>query len=296
MYVNFDDSIDVASYEYCECIKGEIPKYLRSMPSGCTPINFINFIKILYKKNSSLKSKAKSQIPKIIHQIWLGSDYPQEYNDYKKSWQDNHSGWEYILWTEDLITKEFNNNFYNQKLYDQAINNKNYAKASDIARYEILYRFGGLYTDCDSQCFKEFDLLNFSYDFYAGLEHLDNGLVIGNATIGAKKNHDILRQCLLFIKEDADKEIDLTYWKGLCGYPEEVEKEYATTLVATGPILFSKAVWYMADKNQNKDIIFPPTYFYPMAETKDYPIRTETFSCHYFKGVWKKSLQEQYKI
>ncbi len=298
MYANFDSSINTQSEEYQQCLKADNPKYLRSMPSGCTPEKFINFIRSLYEKNnpSNIKPKAQNHIPKIIHQIWFGTTpMPAEYKNFQKSWHYKHPSWKYVLWTEELLKSQFKNGLFNQKLFVQVHQNGNFAKMFDIARYEILYEFGGLYADCDCECFKSFDILTHTYDFFAGLEHLYNGLVIGNALMGSIPKHPIIKQCLKNIKEYENKTIDFKYWKGFSGYTPKVEEEFATTLVTTGPILLSKSVWQIADKTENRDIIFPPTYFFPFAEYKKCSIKPETFSCHYFKGIWKKSLQQKYK-
>jgi mannosyltransferase OCH1-like enzyme len=291
MYVTFEESINAQNKDYLECINAQNPKYLRSMPPGCTPKSFIDFLKQLYEKNNLLKVKQKksNHIPKIIHQIWFGPNKPPpEYQNFQESWGIKHPEWQWILWNEQKIKNNFSTNLYNQTLFERAKYNKNYAKMADIARYEILYKFGGLYADCDCESIKPFDILNESYDFYSGIEHLANGLVIGNALIGSQPKHPIIKKCLNNIKEYENKKIDLTYWQGKLDCPKGFEKEYATTLITTGPILLTKSIWEIADKTKNIDIIFPPTYFFPFAEYKKEPIKPETFSCHYFNGLWKK--------
>ena len=102
------------------------------------------------------------RIPKIIHQVWLGSPFPEKYSYFQSTWQTFHPDWEYILWTEKEI-EEFG--LVNQAAYDESTN---YGQKSDIARYEILYRMGGLYVDTDFECFKNFDILHHCFDFYTG--------------------------------------------------------------------------------------------------------------------------------
>ncbi len=142
----------------------------------------------------------------------------------------------------------------------------------------------------DCQCIKSFDLLHKKFDFYAGLENICNGLVIGNAIMGSRPGHPILKQSLKNIQESFCTKIDMKYWRGFSEYREKDEIDYATTLVCTGPILFTKSIWQKADKLDNVDIIFPPTYFYPCAEYKCYPIKKETMANHFFRGLWKKKM------
>ena len=92
-------------------------------------------------------------IPKIIHQIWLGPrTRPQFWMDtWKIDYLNNYPDWEYRLWTEKEV-KELT--LVNKKFYNRlAKNNKRYDKfagMADILRYEILYQFGGVFIDADS--------------------------------------------------------------------------------------------------------------------------------------------------
>jgi len=55
------------------------------------------------------------RIPKIIHQIWLGSPLPDRCKVLQKTWKKYHPDWEYRLWTEKEID-EFG--LKNRRLYD----------------------------------------------------------------------------------------------------------------------------------------------------------------------------------
>jgi len=129
------------------------------------------------------------RIPKIIHQIWLGNPFPEKWLWLRETWLKNHPDWQYILWTEKEI-EEFG--LTNQKLYDQATN---YGEKSDIARYEILYRYGGLYVDTDFECIKSFDPLHHYCDFYAGTEYISRFITF-NGLIGCRKHHPIMKNAL----------------------------------------------------------------------------------------------------
>lgn len=89
-------------------------------------------------------TKPNKPIPRIVHQIWLGPHQrPQTWMD---SWRDGFCAkhnWEYKLWTDKEVS-DFT--LANQQAYDDSIP---YQQKSDIARYEIMYMYGGLYIDCD---------------------------------------------------------------------------------------------------------------------------------------------------
>ena len=123
------------------------------------------------------------RIPKIIHQIWLGSKLPEQYYIWQQTWIKNHPDWQYILWTDAEIEKL---NLVNKRLYNAC---KSYGAKSDIARYEILYRYGGLYVDCDFECLQPFDIFHHGCDFYASCDNSENGAIIRitNALIGVNQ-------------------------------------------------------------------------------------------------------------
>lgn len=88
-----------------------------------------------------------TQIPRIIHQIWLGPLEPPL--QAMQSWQEQHPAWEYKLWTEQNIP-----HLKNQHAFDVS---DNYPQKSDVLRYELLANFGGVYVDADEYCLKPID-------------------------------------------------------------------------------------------------------------------------------------------
>ena len=98
---------------------------------------------------------------KIVHQIWLGNaPMPENYKIFRQQWQEVNPDWEFKLWTEKEIEAEV---WDNQGIYDdiaippEGKRSHEIAVAtqrSDIIRYEILYRYGGMYLDCDIEPIK----------------------------------------------------------------------------------------------------------------------------------------------
>lgn len=85
-------------------------------------------------------------IPKIIHQIWLGGHTPPCH--WMSTWMNEyitqHPEWRYMLWRQkDVDTLDLRN----AEIYDLE---NHLANKADIARYEILYKFGGVFIDADS--------------------------------------------------------------------------------------------------------------------------------------------------
>ena len=98
-----------------------------------------------------LSKKGDFQIPKKIHQIWIGKNLPNQYQKWCLEWKKYNPDYEYKLWNESEILRL---GLVNEKIF---LETNNVGIKSDIARYEILYRFGGIYLDTDMQLIKPFD-------------------------------------------------------------------------------------------------------------------------------------------
>ncbi len=184
-------------------------------------------------------NSSQTRIPKIVHQIWLGSPFPQKYREYQKTWQEKHPDWQYMLWTEKEIDAL---GLINRSKYDAAAN---YGEKSDIARYEILYRIGGLYIDTDFECLYPFDCL-LGLDFFAGIAwgHSSNSFEVYNGLIGSVPGHPILRECIQSMGHS--------------------NGDIYQIMNSSGPVHFTRCIkqWYK-NPDAGRVVLFPCAYFYP---------------------------------
>jgi mannosyltransferase OCH1-like enzyme len=220
--------------------------------------------------NATVNQEA-GQIPRRIHQIWLGKPLPKAYKDWCRSWKIWHPGWEYQLWTErDIAALRLEN-------YDAFQNSPNFGVKSDIARYEILWRFGGIYVDTDFQCLTQFDPLIGKAHFIAGIMY-GTKPAINNGLICSAAGHPILRAMIdhLRLPFDGHHGMDI--------------------LAYSGPIQFTKVILSFLASNQDL-LILPTSYFYPFPntdverETTESArgwIRPESLAIHYWETSWKK--------
>lgn len=253
VYVDFDTSMQKNAYNHI-LNKGWGPVY--------------NILKEQYEKHKGRQLENRLHIPKIIHQIWLGSPFPEKYKAFQQSWLKYHPGWEYKLWTEKELAQL---NMHNRNLYEKSIN---YGEKSDIARYEILYQFGGVYVDTDYECLKSLEPFHCAYDFYIGIQPLDtNAVQLGIGLIGVAPHHPLIKVAL----------------DGL--HKQMHEKQQI--IERTGPIYFTKVFCLFAPKLKDATIAFPATYFYPRGYTQSAEEKTtwqkpESYAVHHWAGSWLK--------
>lgn len=235
---------------------------------------FLPFFKDLYLANNPANkdsSDRTTSIPKIIHQIWLGSPLPKEYVKFQITWKEHHPDWEYKLWTEiELATF----NLKNQKAFDQAAN---YGEKANIWRYEILERFGGLYVDTDYECLKPFDEFMENYEFFSGMSSLERKALVSNALIACIPHHPIIKECV----EKTNK----LNWKN--------QKWGAPQFYKNGIFFFERIIFETAQtleqEKVNKVVIFPPSVFYPSFNKNNKEESTKhSFAIHYFDRLWMK--------
>lgn len=97
--------------------------------------------------------KLEKHIPKIVHQIWFGSDVPawrQYLFDFNKK-ICKKNGYDYRLWLEkDRKGAQGKKNFPSTIGYQTTAleyGNSRWAQVADLARLEIIYSMGGIYLD-----------------------------------------------------------------------------------------------------------------------------------------------------
>lgn len=95
-------------------------------------------------------------IPKIMHQFWVGTLRPPTFA--LESCRDLHPQWTHTLWNDELIRARFPfGQLLNQAEYSRP--HQEFNLLSDIARYEFLMQFGGVYVDADTHCLQPLDFL-----------------------------------------------------------------------------------------------------------------------------------------
>lgn len=211
-----------------------------------------------------------NKIPKIIHYIWLGK---KEKNELVKkcidSWSKYNPNYQIIEWNE------FNYKITNPQI-KKALEEKNYAYASDIIRIDVLNKYGGIYLDTDLELIGSLDFL-LNYDLALSYEAK---YWFGTAFIAASKGNKVLK--FLLKRYHHDKEINF-------------KTNYLTVHAFTAYLRYFHKL-----KPNNKlsvvdgMLLLPKDYFYPIDYMSLKMKKTNnTVGIHYYGSSWHNKKQHQ---
>jgi mannosyltransferase OCH1-like enzyme len=144
--------------------------------------------------NKTDSNNISKKIPKIIHQIWIGPK-PRP-NVLMDSWRLKNPDFEYILWNEAEFEKR-GIKFECQNRIDsiEEINGK-----ADIIRWEIAYRFGGIFIDADSICVEPIDSYLMAHTAFAGYENETmRPTLVATGTMGFPPEYPLCRAAIDWI-------------------------------------------------------------------------------------------------
>lgn len=234
----------------------------------------IKLLRENYKKLKPSNALPSSNpiIPKIIHQIWIGKDsIPKDYKYYTETWRKLHPDWQLIIWDEKSLLKE---KFSSEDLYFSA---RSYAERTDLMRYEILKRYGGLYVDMDVECYKTFEQLPYKYDFFANLEPPainKKRVTIQNAMIGSVANHPIIIDTLLKIRQNWHKNEEVFEQKFSSSFRSFARSNHNLAVHRTMHPFGDAVFDFLKNNNSNeyKSIILPSGYNIPVYFLNNHPI------------------------
>jgi hypothetical protein len=104
------------------------------------------------------------RIPRTIHRVWLGGKpMPAEQERFGETFAKRHPGWVMRLWTDaDLAALDIT--------AAEQERSRSASELSNLVRYEVLHRVGGVYVDTDFECRRNLTPLLRGIDAFAALE------------------------------------------------------------------------------------------------------------------------------
>jgi len=171
-----------------------------------------------------------SAIPKIVHRVWFGQNpIPAKYEKWWQAWQRQWPDHQFVTWTDSDIPKL-------PLVADKIALGRNFAEKSDIARYEIIRQFGGIYLDCDIMPLYPLDISGLGADLIRNPIELKDyedqdgvlchGIGCGNEFFAASPQHPALEMAVALLR-DTD-------------FPQN--PELIDTVKKTGPFFWGKVV------------------------------------------------------
>ena len=209
-----------------------------------------------------MDSQKQEEIPRVIHYIWFGKN-PKNKSVQKciASWRRFCPDYKIIEWNESNYNIKKNRYMY------EAYKAKKWAFASDFARYDIVYQYGGIYLDTDVELVASMDELLNNQMFMGFLEdrRVNSGLGFGSV-----KGNPILKEILQYYENRSfykkNGEMDLR----ICNHNETL------VLVKHGLV--------RNGKEQQLDLahIYPRIYLNP----EDGNPADKTIAVNHFNGSW----------
>lgn len=123
-------------------------------------------------------------IPRLIHRIWLGGrPVPAVFEAWWRTWEAHHPAWGLLTWTE---TNAPQTSF--PRLWKECCH---LSQQSNLLRWEILLRHGGLYVDVDYECMCPIDSLLDGASFVA-TKRQDTDNLLQSAFVACEPGHPVM--------------------------------------------------------------------------------------------------------
>ncbi|WP_419803522.1 glycosyltransferase family 32 protein [Mucilaginibacter sp.] len=214
-------------------------------------------------------------LPKIIHHV-VGPKTNEVVDRCLASWQVLQAeGYEFMIWKDPDIEVFLTENY--PQVYNAFANARNHGEAADIARYILVYHYGGHYIDWDIHLINPHEFLTLCENNPSGylLCDFNDRDSLASECFAAEKNEPFL---LAVIKEIVDL------------YENGSFKDYHT-LWYTGPFRLRDT---LKNTKSNQSILkVKDAFVYDYAEIKEMPERDFTQPMiHYWLHSWLEKKEE----
>lgn len=232
-------------------------------------------------------------IPRIIHQVWEGRiepEMPIRLKILARTWREKNPDWEYHLWNGDEMDKLVETYFPEYlSMYKSFPYN---VQRWDAIRYMILYVYGGVYTDLDTECFKPIDSLVENVTMGIGEEPPINNMPSckGNAFLVSVKECSGWLMILDDIKNNTDN----------------YKSSALTIMNTTGPFMIERLFKCLEREHNALSLSYLQVapvskydmynYIFENGQTLFQEKIKEAYCAHYFFGSWDNRLSFYNKV
>jgi len=201
----------------------------------------------------------KADIPKVIHQIWIGPREPPclWIDTFRVDYCEAHPSWGFKMWSDEQVAQlpMINGQIYREESMWQC--------KADILRLEFLWHHGGLYVDADMISVGNKNLdpiveLGKETGFVIAYEPDTKDKpysILGNSVIACTPHHPLTLMLILFLKQ--------TYYQ---------KRHHIDVFAVTGPVMYTKC---LVDCNMpisiaDQELLYPAFHFVPNPDAIDY--------------------------
>jgi mannosyltransferase OCH1-like enzyme len=171
-------------------------------------------------------------IPKLIHQIHMGNSSLNEFElAWQESWREYNPDFEHVFWQDEDVDQFLTTmSEENQKIFHSC---KTFSEKSDVLRFEIVNKFGGIYCDTDFECLKPIAPFIKDRDFVICRQN-PHGPTIAGGWFASTPNHPILNKLVNGMPErirthghkDAVEKLGPRYVTDVIGSKNALEPKY----------------------------------------------------------------------
>lgn len=206
-------------------------------------------------------------IPKVIHYCWFGKkEKPEIVKKCISSWKKNLPEYEIIEWNEENF--QIDNYLFTKEAYSSG----NYAFVSDFVRVNVLYTYGGIYLDTDTEVWGSLDGFLSNPSFW-GFEEKN---YIATSIIGAEKGNKLIKDFL-------------DYYNNLSLFDENGSVRKFTNVLVVTELLKKRGIKLDGSFQSIEGVatIYPQDYFSPYDYINCYMKKTaNTVAVHHFYKSW----------
>lgn len=178
----------ICSSIFYDSMYNELSQYYQLEKMECYFADFMYANDHRQTENLVSEYIGKEKIPKIIHCFWFSKEAkPALQRQCIESWKKHCPDYEIKEWNID------NYDISGNSFVSQAIARKKWAFASDYARLDVIYQYGGIYFDLDVELIKNIDFFldNKAFFGFDCTDHIELG-----SGFGAVPKHPLIKQLL----------------------------------------------------------------------------------------------------
>ena len=217
-------------------------------------------------------------IPKIHHALWFTENpIPDNFREYRASWVRHNPDWDFRLWTlstvynANIAIAEKFKNMLPPICIEMLLNDDlHWVLKTDIARWLVLWLYGGIYSDTDVECRKPMSALLDNSSF-AALSCTPG--IVGNAVAGAIQGYELMLKIAIATAE-----------------------KIAGHIPAANKNIVDYGVNIAGSMLKGCGLILPAHYFYPFgsgSRKRDATQYPDSYCIHHWSGMDKDGWYEQ---